>query len=257
MRKITLISLLLFLVSACIGSDRRRAPSETMPEEPEEPEITLMEDPPDEETPPGEEEMPPPGVDEVDPEDPCMGIDFLGMCDGATAVWCQDGALQRFDCASEGLGCGWVDEDTGYYCMEDPSTEPPPPTGDCGSPIEQAQLAETNAARAAAGLGALVCDPDLTIAARLHSQDMCELGYFDHDSADGRTFADRIREQGVSYRTAGENIAHGQTTASEVHIDWMNSPGHRANILNGAFGRIGIGYVECGGRPYWTQDFTD
>jgi len=256
MRTILSFCLLLLLVAGCVGSDRRPTRETTAPDS----DITLMEDPAPEDpaspdTPP--DDMPTPGIDEVDPDDPCMGIDYLGSCDGATAVWCQDGALRTFDCAGDGQVCGWIDDSVGYYCMADTGSVPDTPTESCGTAIEQEQLRFTNEARVSAGLGALVCDEALTLAARLHSQDMCELMYFEHDSADGRTFADRIREQGVSYRRAGENIAHGQDTAEEVHIAWMNSPGHRANILQGAFGRVGIGYVACGGRPYWTQDFAD
>ena len=112
-------------------------------------------------------------------------------------------------------------------------------------------------AREAAGRNPLVCDPDLTIAARLHSQDMCEQGYFDHDSRDGRGFTDRIVAQGVRYGYAGENIAWGQETPEDVHRAWMNSPGHHANIMNPNFRRLGVGYFPCDGRPHWTQDFTD
>ena len=128
----------------------------------------------------------------------------------------------------------------------------------CGTAVEQEELRLTNAARASAGLGALACDEALTRAARLHSQDMCDQGYFSHTSLDGRTFRNRIDAQGVSWSTIGENIARGQRTAADVHAAWMASTGHRANILNGAFGRIGIGYVECpGSGPYWTQDFAN
>jgi uncharacterized protein YkwD len=133
------------------------------------------------------------------------------------------------------------------------------PTTSCGTAVEQEQLRITNAERVAAGLRALVCDEGLTRAARLHSQDMCDQNYFSHDSLDGRDFADRIDEQGVVWRSIGENIARGQTTAMEVHESWMNSSGHRANIMKPGFGRIGIGYVACPSArgPFWTQDFAD
>ena len=62
-----------------------------------------------------------------------------------------------------------------------------------------------------------------------------------------------MKDFGVSYRSAGENIAMGQRTPSEVVTAWMNSPGHRANILNSSFTRIGVGYVPAGN--YWTQMF--
>ena len=212
----------------------------------------------------GEPPPPPP------PDDPCMGLDYLGECQGTLARWCDMGMLREMECG--GAGCGWVDGTTGYYCggsgvgpgggtggsdAGPPPPPPPPGTGDCGDPTEQEELRLTNEARTSMGLRALVCDERLARAARGHSQDMCDQGYFDHTSADGRSFTDRIEAQGATYSTAGENIAWGQTTAAEVHDGWMHSPGHRANILNGDYGRIGIGYVSCGGRPYWTQDFTD
>jgi uncharacterized protein YkwD len=162
--------------------------------------------------------------------------------DGGAA---RDAGPARSDAGSPG------DPDAGF------DAGPPPPPG-CGNDVEREELALTNAARRSAGLGDLVCDERLTLAARLHSQDMCDQGYFSHTSLDGRTFADRIRAQGATYRTAGENIARGQRTPDDVHEAWMNSEGHRANILNGSFGRIGIGWVACpGSGPYWTQDFTN
>ncbi|AKF03008.1 Transporter [Sandaracinus amylolyticus] len=199
--------------------------------------------------------MPPPAIDaatppaiDAGPSDPCGGLTLAGRCDGDVARWCEDGAIREQSCSD---GCGVVEGRS--RCLPPP---PPPPTG-CASAIEAAELALTNAARREAGLSDLVCDEGLARAARLHSQDMCNQNYFMHDSLDGRSFVDRIDEQGVSWRTVGENIAHGYTTPEAVHTGWMNSDGHRRNILNGAFGRIGIGYVECGGRPYWTQDFAN
>jgi len=93
--------------------------------------------------------------------------------------------------------------------------------------------------------------------ARGHSSDMCERDYFDHTSLDGRSPFDRMRDGGVRFSTAGENIAWGQRSAAEVHRSWMNSSGHRRNILGSGYGRIGVGLEECGGRMYWTQIFAD
>jgi len=204
------------------------------------------------------------------PTDPCGGLDFRGVCDGADARWCAEGEIRSRDCGASGQACGWVDDTTGYYCGGDPGggprpppdsggdagTTPPSPTG-CGGTVENEELALTNQARRAAGLSELACDDALTRAARLHSQDMCDRGYFSHRSRDGRSFTDRLDAQGASYGSAGENIAMGQQTPNEVHQSWMGSSGHRANILSGSYHRIGIGYVSCGGRPLWTQDFTD
>lgn len=110
----------------------------------------------------------------------------------------------------------------------------------------------TNAQRAAAGCAPLRRDDRLDTAALLHSQDMSTRNYFAHDSLDGRSFADRITAAGYP-SPGGENIARGQTTASEVMTDWMNSPGHKRNILDCTFTTIGVGFDEAGN--YWTQDF--
>lgn len=132
----------------------------------------------------------------------------------------------------------------------------PIPSG-CGTATEQAELALTNAARAMDGDGPLRCDTAMTAVARAHSQDMCDRNFFSHTNLDGLSPFQRMTAGGVSYSTAGENIAQGQRTPDEVHTAWMNSSGHRMNILNGAFGRIGIGLAECGGRMYWTQVFAN
>lgn len=111
-------------------------------------------------------------------------------------------------------------------------------------------VALTNAERAAAGCGALRADPRISAAAQGHSEDMARQGYFAHDSRDGRDFADRITAAG--YPSPGaENIAMGQPDAATVVQDWMESPGHRRNILDCSLTTIGVG--ESGG--YWTQDF--
>jgi uncharacterized protein YkwD len=195
---------------------------------------------------------PPPRVDAGPPPDPCEGLDLRGECAGNVARWCEGGSVREDDCTASGEICG--DAGGNRRCVI--------PDPGCGNEVEQEQLRLTNVERAREGLDALECDPGLTIAARLHSQDMCDNDYFSHTSLDGRTFGMRITAQGVRWRTAGENIAWGQGSAEEVTQAWMESPGHRANIMNGDFGRLGVGYVECvdgsgRARPYWTQDFTD
>jgi uncharacterized protein YkwD len=109
-----------------------------------------------------------------------------------------------------------------------------------------------NQARAQAGCAALKNDARLTEAAQGHSDDMSANHYFDHTTPSGVTFD--AREKAAGYPTpGGENIAEGQTSAQQVMTDWMNSSGHRANILNCQFTVIGIG-LNTNGR-YWTQDF--
>jgi uncharacterized protein YkwD len=109
-----------------------------------------------------------------------------------------------------------------------------------------------NAERADAGCRPLNVDARLAQAAQDHSADMAERDYFDHTTPEGLTFAERIVNAG--YPTPGaENIAVGQQTAEQVMEGWMNSDGHRANILNCELTNIGVGFVED--RMYWTQDF--
>ena len=117
-----------------------------------------------------------------------------------------------------------------------------------------------NAQRSAHGCGALASNAVLLAVARAHSADMATKGYFDHTSPDGRSPFDRMRAAGYRGNLMGENIAAGQRTAAAVMTAWMNSPGHRANILNCGYKVIGIGVATRSSSPYgiyWTQDFGD
>jgi uncharacterized YkwD family protein len=96
-------------------------------------------------------------------------------------------------------------------------------------------------------------DWELSRVARYKSQDMRDLGYFSHTSPTYGSPFDMMKKFGLSYRYAGENIAKGFSTPSAVVKGWMNSEGHRANILNKNFTKIGVGYVADGN--YWTQMF--
>jgi uncharacterized protein YkwD len=125
-----------------------------------------------------------------------------------------------------------------------------PPARNAGP--EQDVVARTNAERTAAGCGALRSDSRLAAAARAHSVDMVNRHYFEHDSPDGTTPADRVAAAGYS-DYGGENIAYGQGSAAEVMSDWMGSPDHRRNILDCDFTTIGVGLDPRG--MYWTQDF--
>ena len=113
-----------------------------------------------------------------------------------------------------------------------------------------------NKERAKVGLRALTLSQELTNVATLKAKDMAENGYFDHTSPTYGSPFEMMRQFGVQYRSAGENIAAGQSTAQEVMDAWMNSSGHRANILNSDYEQIGIGYYT-GGRYdfYWVQMF--
>lgn len=115
-----------------------------------------------------------------------------------------------------------------------------------------------NIEREARKLHPLSYSQELTVAARRHSQDMGDQNYFDHTSLDGREFYERITDVGYDYQTCGENIAAGYTTPAAVVEGWMNSDGHRANILDPDYCDIGVGYAAVDGSDfyhYWTQDF--
>ena len=110
-----------------------------------------------------------------------------------------------------------------------------------------------NEQRAKNGLKALTANWELSRVARYKSQDMADNRYFSHTSPTYGTPFQMIKAFGLTYRTAGENIAYGQRTPQAVVDAWMNSSGHRANILNASYTQIGVGYVSNG--RYWTQMF--
>jgi uncharacterized protein YkwD len=117
----------------------------------------------------------------------------------------------------------------------------------------QQVLALVNKERSRYKLKLLVLDKDLTEVAQLHAQDMARRDYFSHKNPEGKSGGDRITNAGIPWHTWGENIANSYKTPEEVMQGWMNSKGHRANILGADFGRIGIGFYEY----YWVQNFTD
>jgi uncharacterized protein YkwD len=116
----------------------------------------------------------------------------------------------------------------------------------------------TNRERAENGLSGLSLNGDLVASARAHSADMAAQDYFSHTALDGSSPGDRIAAAGYDANSWGENIAAGYTTPASVVDGWMNSPGHRANILNSNFCDIGVGYAYDGDSTYghyWTQNF--
>lgn len=111
-----------------------------------------------------------------------------------------------------------------------------------------------NAERAKAGLPALTVDSGAASAAQVRAKEIASA--FSHTRPDGSSFSTALKEAGVSYSSAGENIAYGQQSPQEVMKQWMNSAGHRANILNPDYTAIGVGHHETGaGVDYWTQLF--
>ncbi|MFP7284137.1 CAP domain-containing protein [Bacillus altitudinis] len=119
--------------------------------------------------------------------------------------------------------------------------------------FEQEVVELTNKERAKQGLKALSVDSKLSKSARAKSQDMKDKNYFSHTSPTYGSPFDQMKQFGITYKTAGENIAQGQRSPQEVVTAWMNSEGHRANILNKNYTHIGVGYVKSGN--YWTQQF--
>ena len=125
------------------------------------------------------------------------------------------------------------------------------------SSYELKVLELVNIQRANNGLSKLTLDTALSDVARAHSIDMANNNYFAHENLSGQTPFDRLKAAGIKYSYAGENIAAGQTTPEAVVNAWMNSSGHRANILNANFKKLGVGYYNGGAkRHYWTQVFT-
>lgn len=121
------------------------------------------------------------------------------------------------------------------------------------SSFESEVIRLVNEQRAQNGLKPLTASWELSRVARYKSQDMADNRYFSHTSPTYGTPFQMIKAFGISFRSAGENIAYGQRTPQAVVNAWMNSSGHRANILSSSYTQIGVGYVANGN--YWTQMF--
>ncbi|MBE2977441.1 CAP domain-containing protein [Priestia megaterium] len=122
------------------------------------------------------------------------------------------------------------------------------------SQFEQKVVDLVNQERQKQGLKPLTLNKKLSDVARTKSKDMMDKGYFDHNSPTYGSPFDMMKQFGIEYTTAGENIAKGQQSPEDVMNAWMNSDGHRKNILNPDFTEIGVGYVK-GDTTYWTQQF--
>ena len=138
-----------------------------------------------------------------------------------------------------------------------PPAPQPAPTGNYQlNDYEQQVVDLVNAERVKAGLKPLAADPQLARAARSKAEDMRDNNYFSHESPTYGSFTSLLQKFGIRFRTAGENIAAGYRTPAEVVAAWMNSPGHRSNILNANFSAIGVGYAAGGSYgSYWVQEF--
>ena len=141
--------------------------------------------------------------------------------------------------------------DTETPDTEKPGTETPEVSTQAA--YENKVLELVNVERAKYGLSPLEMDESVRNVARIKSSDMRQNNYFDHNSPTYGSPFDMLKQFGINYKSAGENIAQGYQTPEAVVQGWMNSPGHRANILNESFTHIGIGYDAQG--HYWTQMF--
>ncbi|SFK78695.1 uncharacterized protein, YkwD family [Paenibacillus sp. 1_12] len=155
---------------------------------------------------------------------------------------------------SPGTGSG---TNQGTYPATNPGTSPEtnpavnPADKNLSSPYEQQVLQLVNKQRTGSGLAALMMDNKLSQMALVKAQDMYNNNYFDHTSPTYGSPFQMLDKFQITYSTAGENIAKGQTSPEQVMNEWMNSEGHRANILNNTYTKIGIGYFN----GEWVQEF--
>lgn len=193
---------------------------------------------------------------------------------------CLKDILSKFDCLQDyldycaGLGNGECDDSITLPTTPQPTeptaptaptnpqpTEPTAPTthpsdsnnSQTVSEYEKRVVELVNEARSSNGLSPLTLNTELSNVARIRSQDMKDKGYFSHTTPTYGSPFDMMKSFGISYKTAGENIAKGYATPEAVVAGWMNSEGHRENILKSSFTEIGVGYVADGN--YWTQMF--
>jgi len=139
----------------------------------------------------------------------------------------------------------------------DVAEDAPAPAGGGAAGVLGEVVDRTNAERTRRGLRPLTVDTRLAAAAQAHSADMVRRAFFAHENPDGRQVWDRAVAAGYAYRKVAENIAAGQRSAEEVVRGWVESPGHRANILDGDLTQIGVGRAEGGSYGvYWTQVFS-
>lgn len=131
-----------------------------------------------------------------------------------------------------------------------------PRKSEADTSVQNEILSLVNAERSNLGLNPLKLNWELSRVAKAKSEDMAHEGYFSHTSPTYGTPFEMMKHFGITYRTAGENIAAGQKTSREVMQAWMNSKGHRENILNPKYTELGVGQASGGSYGvYWTQMF--
>jgi uncharacterized protein YkwD len=155
-----------------------------------------------------------------------------------------------------GSGDGGDDIPVGAYC--DPAASWDPTYADLEEQVlalvnqRRAEGADCGGAGTFAAAGALTMNGALRCAARVHSKDMADRGFFSHKNPDGDDPFDRMAKAGYTFSYAGENIAQGYPTPEAVMAGWMSSDGHCSNIMSPNYTEIGVGYYD---GAYWTQTF--
>ena len=152
---------------------------------------------------------------------------------------------------------------TAPVATKPPTTAPAPvkptttaPAANSLGAYENQVVTLVNQERAKAGLAPLKINTKLAGVAERKAEDLRDKNYFAHNSPTYGSPFDMMKQFGITYTSAGENIAKGQKTPAEVMNGWMNSPGHKANIMNANYTEIGVGYVtDSNGTTYWVQHF--
>ena len=142
----------------------------------------------------------------------------------------------------------------GFAAVAPKCAPPPPPPIVQVADVQDSVVAAVNQYRADAGLGPVTIDARLTGAAQSHANDLAQRQVLTHTGADGSNAGARISAQGYGWRTWAENAAAGQPTPADVMNSWINSPGHAANMRNGAMVNIGVAAAEgSNGVTYWVM----
>lgn len=190
----------------------------------------------------------------------CGGASMCSFFDGVDEGWCSVDDVADGSGGGSDPGTGVEPPDVGVDPNDNNSGVDPGGSGGgttCGSALETRQFELLNEDRVANGLAPLECDLRVTAVALEHSRDMAERGYFDHVNPDGESPWDRVERAGIDgWRGVGENIAAGYPTPEDVQAGWMDSPGHRANILDDQYTHVGVGVYDDNGTLYWTQVFV-
>ena len=184
------------------------------------------------------------------------GCGYGNTCDITSLIQCiKNGNCNITDVIKNGSACngGNCNQTTPTTTVK--STAPTATTTVAITSDVQAVLALVNKERKAAGLGTVTLSNELCKVADIRAKEITKS--FSHTRPNGANCFTAFKENGITYRYAGENIAYGQKDANAVMTAWMNSAGHRANILSKNFEKIGIACYQYNGRKYWVQLFTN